>query len=166
MRYIFALVDTSGSIRQNAKGQINDILEEIAREVSKVDKAFLSIITYGDSAKVHKDVLSKNYLAINTFEGRSNLGEGYNKIKDIMSVFGVNLKESLILLISDGLATDDYKKALGALDPFHISKRVTFQLDEERLTNEHHVGYNGSLIFDDKHGLIQKTLEILDGISL
>ena len=154
-KYVFLIVDCSGSINSGGVdriGKINDLLRNAVNEVTGSDNGMVSIITYADNVKEHKE-LSKNqiYYELKTtdFTGRSNLGKVYKWLETYITKHSVSLADCILALISDGSATDNFEPLLKALDPSNESKRLSFALSDDIATHNIHVNFQSGLIHRD-----------------
>ncbi len=153
MEHLFILVDTSGSVVLEGIqkiGQINDFLRDVI--IATIDHLkSIHVILYSDLPRVYfrkSDGRGFGEIKDYEFTGRSNLGKAYALTKKIMDEQSVDCSNSIIAIISDGEATDNYKKELMLLDPDQKSKRIAVGLGAEQDTLEDHINETGVIISD------------------
>ncbi len=163
MKNLFFIVDCSGSIGEETMkiGQINDLLRDTIDEVD----ADSSVICYADDAKVYWQAKNNSIfvdIPHEDFIGRSNLGKAYDLVKEMIEN-KAELEDCIFVLISDGQATDNYKKSLSVLDPKKKATRLAFSIGTVHTTTERHVS-NDTLLFknilNDRDEFIEKIKDL------
>lgn len=173
MKNIFFIVDCSGSISGDdpiKMGQINDLLRDTIDELKeKCIKNIntMKVIIYNNDAKIHwndKKFLFYYDIQETNFNGRSNLGKAYDLINEIIKKENISKKDTIIILISDGEATDNYKKKLTILDPKNEITKLAISLGIIQNTIERHAS-NDDLIFkngiDDRDSFLEKLIDLV-----
>lgn len=170
MKTIIFMVDCSGSITGDdplKPGQINDLLRDTIDELKEKNVENIKVIIYANDAKMHWD--SKKYLFFydiqdSSFSGRSSLGKAYELVEEIINTQHINKKEIILVLISDGEATDNYKKKLLSLDNENEIIKMAISLGNIHNTTERHAS-NEDLIFrngiDDRDNFIERLSDLL-----
>ncbi len=145
MKHDFIIVDVSSSVYSDEMdnvSSVNDLVSDLISELKSKDAEDIRVITYSDKAALYWSS-SKNTIftdmSADLFKGRSNLGMAYDFIADIVRKENISLSDCSLVLISDGEATDNYKKKLLLLDPKKESYRVSVSLGNVHITTEKHV---------------------------
>ena len=170
MKRIFVIIDCSGSIVSDGwemVGTINEITQDLVREVSP-HASDIRVICYSQNVKVHWERKSGKLLTdLNetSFEGPSNLGKAYAFIKKQIDAEKINCKDCVFVLISDGEATDNYRKQLDILDPDHTAQRVAISIGSSHNATDKHVlssdcAFNRGYV--DKDYFIDKVKDLAD----
>lgn len=160
MKHLFFIIDTSGSIVDdyNKIGQINDLLKDTIMICNGKGLKDIRIITYSDNANIfwssNRGIMFYD-IPDESFSGRSNLGKAYELLKQLTDSEKIKLEECIIVLISDGEATDNYKKKLALLDPKKVSCRIAISIGNKYDTTENHVTSN-KLMF--KKGIDERDI--------
>ena len=168
MKHVFFVVDCSGSITADgsaAIGQINDLVRDAVEAALGNDADDVRVICYGNDAKLYwsNDKGGSCDIPESKFGGRSNLGKAYELIRSMVTKGKIKSEDCAIALISDGEATDDYKKALAALDAQNRFYRVAISIGNESWTTERHAS-DADLSFKslrDRDDFIDKIGEFL-----
>lgn len=170
MKDLFVILDTSGSIAlagNHKIGQINDLLRDLISVTNgKYERAY--IITYSDMPRIYwKSASGEIFMDIpaGEFGGRSGLGAAYEFVGKIISSDSSSAARACLVLISDGSATDNYKKALKKLDPKGESARVAGLLGSSgavTYTLDYHVG-DAKNVYPDVSGYVVRD-EFFDEI--
>ena len=172
MKKVIFMVDSSGSISLDDTlrvGQINDLLRDAVRKCIDKGTTDISIICYSDKARVYwnytEDTKFFYDIPESKFGGRSNLGQAYNYIKNEFIVKSrIPLSNCVIVLISDGEATDNYRKYLKLLDGNNQSKRIALSIGTSNATTSHHAsGYDMEFKhgISDRDGFLNKLGDVL-----
>ena len=166
MKHDFIIVDTSGSIISDGVSTvaaINDLLRDMISELDSKGAQDIRIVTYSDKAQLYwSNSNGKGYLDMSDdlFNGRSNLGKAYEYIGGVIKSEKLCISDCSLVLISDGEATDNYKKQLLLIDPDKESYRVALSLGNVHITTEKHVvdddlSFNGGIA--DRDAFIDKV---------
>lgn len=170
MKNIFFIVDCSGSIIGDDPikvGQVNDLLRDTIDELSEKNIKNIKVIIYANDAKIHWDNSKFPYfydIQEKSYGGRSNLGKAYELTKEIIDNQKISKKDTIIILISDGEATDNYKKQIISLDPnnqitkISISMGIVHNTIERHATNEDLMFKNG---IEDRDIFIEKLMDLI-----
>lgn len=168
MKHVFFIIDCSGSILSDGQakiGQINDLAREAVESALSYDADDVRVICYGNGAKIYWTNDKGGFCDIpeNKFGGRSNLGSAYALIRTLITKEKLKLKDCVLALISDGEATDDFKKELELLDPKNESYRVAISLGNEYWASERHALNSDMLVKNirDRDDFIEKIGEFL-----
>ena len=132
-------------------GQVNDILRDAIDVCDPNTCKDVYVITYSDDASLYWQQSGKEGfydIPESKFGGRSNLGKAYTLVAQLVHKNKLKLNQCAIVLISDGDATDNYKKALLSLDPQHEAYRVALSIDSSGFTTDKHA-YDDRLSFKD-----------------
>ena len=129
---------------------VNDTLRDMAESLDDEGVKDVRVVTYGDNAKLFWKSGKTPYtdMELPSQGDRSNLGAAYELVKATIDGEGIAVGDCAIMLLSDGEATDDYKKQLSKLDPDDRAFRLSVALGNKRATIEKHA-CNDSLVFDD-----------------
>lgn len=170
MKRVYLIVDCSGSIISDDTAQIgtiNDLIRDVIEELETEGANDIRIVCYANGAKMYWQSSEKTgFLDIteNKFGGRSNLGKAYELIRQDIENDSVELQDCAFILLSDGEATDNYKKELLRLDPKKKAYRVALSLGSQHITTEKHA-FNDELSFSngiiDRDDFIEKTVEFI-----
>ena len=124
---------------------INALLHDAIEEFSYNCEDFY-VVVYGNNAKIYWQKSSKTTFAdipADKCGGRSSLGKAYEVISDEISKRELALSDCALVLISDGGATDNFKRRLADLDPKREAYRVGFSFGANTYATEKHA-------FDDR----------------
>lgn len=170
MKYFFVIVDCSGSVIADDTAQVgmlNDMARDLIDEISSYSGVEVRVVCYANDAKYYwKSTDKHGFLDLpeSSFGERSNLGKAYELIEKSVKDEKISLKDCAIALISDGEATDDYKKALAKLDPSDQAFRVAVSYGNYHYTTERH-GVKDDCVFtkgvDDRDDFIEKATEFV-----
>lgn len=146
MKHIFIIVDCSGSIISDditKVAQINDLIADLIHAcLAANNENDIRVICYANKAKVYwQSSLNRTFYEIpeSKFADRSNLGEAYKLIYNEMIINEtIEICDCIIVLISDGEATDNYKRALNELDPNNDTIRIALSVGNSTHTTERH----------------------------
>lgn len=145
MKQLFLILDCSGSIVSDDSvkvGQINDLLSDLIRACKEKNNIVdIKVICYADEAKWYWNSASNSgfyEISESEFGGRSNLGTAYKLIHSTIEIEVLERLDCILVLISDGEATDNYKKALAELDPDGKMTRVALSIGTTTMTTEIH----------------------------
>ena len=144
MKNIFFIVDCSGSIVVDDTvkiGQINDLVRDSIDKCNSKGKNNISVVCYSDTAKIHWKSSSNNFfydISDDKFGGRSNLGQAYKYVKNLIDNAKISISDCVIVLISDGEATDNYRRELQTLDSKNQSVRLSFSIGTSYSTTLQH----------------------------
>lgn len=145
MKHIFFIIDCSGSIVSEGAtkvGQINDLVRDAITSCRENGAMDIRVICYANGSKEYWKSSEEDFfidIAENKFGGRSNLGKAYGTIKKIVTKEKFFLPECLLVLVSDGEATDNYKKSLLDLDPQKETIRIAISIGNSTSTTDKHV---------------------------
>lgn len=170
MRNIFFIVDCSGSIviDDTVKiGQINDLLRDSIDKCNSKGKNNINVICYSDIAEVYWKSSSNNIfcdIPDDKFGGRSNLGQGYKYVKILIDNAKISISDCIIVLISDGEATDNFRRELLAMDNKNQSIRLSFSIGTSYSTTLQHAS-NQNLMFKngirDRESFLDKLVDVI-----
>lgn len=171
MRSAFIILDCSGSIVSDDTskiGLLNDLVRTLIETLLSEGLMSIRVIAYANSAKVYCECNGINtFLDIpaSKFGGRSNLGKAYELVNDIITKEELSLEECMMMLISDGEATDNYKLKLEQMDPDNKAYRIALSIGTLHLTTEKHANnykrcFNRG--YDDRDDFIDAAVEFLD----
>ncbi len=152
MKELFFIVDCSGSTKQDDMSrvsQVNELLRSAINTCSGAD-AKISVICYSDDAELFWSSANGSIfydIPDDRFHGRSNLGKAYDFINSKISG-KVQLHDCIIALISDGEATDNYRKSLANLDRYHKAKRLAISISSIHTTTERHASEDDFLFLN------------------
>ncbi len=159
MKHFFIIVDTSGSVASydSMVAAINDLVRDMISELQSKNAEDIRVVTYANDAKIYWDSKKTNgFLDMydDMFSGRSNLGKAYDCIEGIVKSESISMSDCALVLISDGEATDNYKKSLQRLDPKKEAYRVALSIGNIHFTTEKHVlddelSFNGGILDRD-----------------
>lgn len=147
MKNAFFIVDCSGSIAAEATmlQKINALLHDVIEEYEQAcDDIY--IVVYGNNAKIYWQKSSNESfvdIPADKCGGRSSLGKAYSLIAGEIDKKGFALSDCALVLISDGEATDNFKRRLGELDPKREAYRVAISFGTNSYATERHA-------FDDR----------------
>ena len=168
MKQVFIIVDCSGSIVADdvaSVGKINELIRDLTGDLSSAGVSDVKVITYSDKAEIHWQSGKGAFLDIlqSKFGGRSNLGAAYALILDGYSK-AVLADEAVLALISDGEATDNYKKYLNRLEQAGVKSRIALSTGNSTLTTDNHAAaYDLSYKFsDNRDDFIERTVELAE----
>lgn len=169
MNHLFFIVDTSGSMIDDYSkiGQINDLLRDTITTCIEKELTDIKVITYSDDARVYWSFTGSEIfydIPDESFVGRSNLGKAYELLKSIIENEKLPLEDCMIILISDGEATDNYKKKLELLDKNKSACRIAISIGNNYDTTEKHAS-NNNLMFkkgiDDRDNLLDRVIDLI-----
>ena len=169
MKHIFILVDCSGSIVADETekiGQINDLLHDLTTDLEQGSPKKVYVICYAQTANVYWQS-GQGFMDLNesAFSGLSNLGQAYELVQKIIAKEKVSPKSCIVALISDGGATDNYRKKLAALDSKNQMARVALTIGTLNATTERHAPQEGCAFKDginDRDGFIEKIIDLAE----
>lgn len=171
MRTLILIVDLSGSIiadNTEKVGQVNDLIRDIVDEAKSNDAEDIRIVGYGKTARliwspadggIFRDFNAKD------FAGLSNLGQAYALVNDMLVKGKIARKNCVLALISDGEATDNYKKQLALLDPQGEIKRTAISIGNVNTATEKHASaYDCSfrMTGGGREDFMEKIIELLE----
>lgn len=167
MRHVFILVDCSGSIVADEFekiGQINDLLHDLTSALSQSSDVKSYVICYAKTPKIYWQS-GQAFMDLNesAYTGLSNLGQAYQMVKKMIDDDKIDPKSCIVALISDGSATDNYRKQLTALDSKNQMARVALTIGTLNATTERHAPTEGCAFKDgigDRDDFIEKILEL------
>lgn len=169
MNYVFIVVDSSSSINQGGNqtiGKLNDLLQDMSVEISRFDSVMTSVVTYADTAHFYHPLTNKmrfNEFPSSQFMGRSNLGKAYDLIYKEINTKNLPIESTMIILISDGQSTDNYKSSLIKLDELGDSIRFSYPVGSDDETLQNHVGNNANHYILKKEDLIESVISVIRG---
>lgn len=152
MKNVFFIIDCSGSIVSDdivRIGQVNDLLRDSIDKCTAKGAKSINVVCYSDNAKIFWKSSDKNIfcdIPDEEFKGRSNLGKAYVFLKKHIDASKLSLSDCVLALISDGEATDNYRRDLQILDPDNKAARIAFTIGATYLTTERHAS-DDSLLF-------------------
>ena len=169
MKHVFILVDCSGSIVADETekiGQINDLLHDLTSDLEQGCPKKVVIITYAKTPKVYWQS-GQPFMDMNEgeFSGLSNLGQAYAMVKQMVDDEKIDPNSCVVALISDGSATDNYRKQLTALDGKNQMGRVALTIGTLNATTERHAPSEGCAFKDginDRDDFIEKIIELAE----
>ena len=145
MKHVFLIIDCSGSIISDDTikvGQINDLSIDLIRACQSAhDQIDIRVICYANGAKQYWQSSSDSSfyeISKSLFGGRSNLSKAYILIQDTIVKESIKKSDCVLVLISDGEATDNYKKALNELDPKNETMRIALSIGNSTSATEKH----------------------------
>ena len=168
MKYLYFLVDCSGSVVSGDStlvGQLNDLLRDAAERLADMAEDMF-VFTYADEAELYWTYSKEQTfydIPLDKFGGRSSLGKCYAAVVKHMETLGVDIADAVLVLVSDGEATDNYKRASEELDPKHKAVRVGLTLGKVTGTTERHAS-SYSLSFNNGFRDREKFLDKLDDL--
>jgi len=126
---VFLLLDGSGSMSQNQKidtlnSAVRDMLDKLAEDTEQYENSYLVtvIIFSGDQAEVVMQALSAGEAAYKWKDiptrGRTPLGSALTLTKKMLEDYDIIPSKSYrptLILVSDGIPTDDWQQPLEAL---------------------------------------------------
>jgi uncharacterized protein YegL len=119
---VFVLADVSGSMRQNGKidvlnRSVRKMIEALSDEDGELADLYASVITFGgDAADVHvapTPVDQIEWSDMNPY-GRTPMGDAFRKATTLLEnrdVLSERAYRPVIVLVSDGIPTDDWQDA-------------------------------------------------------
>lgn len=131
---VMILADTSGSM--SVDGKINVLNDAIQRMILSLQELsvpgcsyMLSAITFGETANVHLGPTPIAQVVWNplTANGRTPMGAAFNLAREMIgdtSVVPARAHQPHLILVSDGIPTDDYKSPLTQLDSGEQARRA------------------------------------------
>ena len=169
MKHVFILVDRSGSIvaEETEKiGQLNDLLHDLTTDLEQGCPKQVYVIVYAKTAKIYWQS-GQGFMDMNEgdFSGLSNLGQAYAMVKSMVDKEKLNPKDCVVALISDGTATDNYRKQLTALDGKNQMARVALTIGTINTTTERHAPAEGCAFKDginDRDDFIEKIVDLAE----
>ncbi len=145
MKHVFLIIDCSGSIVADDTikvGQVNDLSIDLIRACqSALAQIDIRVICYANGAKLYWQSSSNSSfyeIPESRFGGRSNLSKAYNLIQDSIKKESMKNSDCVLVLVSDGEATDNYKKALNELDPRNEITRIALSIGNSTSATEKH----------------------------
>ncbi len=152
MKILYIIVDCSGSIVSDDTvkiGQINDLLRDLINSAKGEGLKHIQVICYANGAKLYWDSTKDATfydISETRFGGRSNLGQAYMVVENLMVEGSYKAKDCGIALITDGEATDNFKKALYNMDKDKEAFRIAYLIGDTKRTAEAHASAH-ELIF-------------------
>ena len=144
MKHCFIVVDCSGSIITDDSamvGQINDLIRDLIDSCLNKKEVDIRVICYANGAKVYWESQKEpSYYDIpqERFGGRSNLGKAYEVINTIMLSEAISRSDCCVALISDGQATDNYRKRLHEMDDKNEITKIAISIGTTNGTTDRH----------------------------
>ena len=168
MKHVFILLDCSGSIIADETekiGQINDFLHDLTMELQSCAKK-VYLIGYAKKAQLlWESGQAFTDITESTFSGLSNLGQAYAFVKKIVTSGKIAPADCVVALISDGGATDNYRKELAALDGDNQMARVALTIGNINVTTERHASDESCVFKDginDRDDFMDKIIELVE----
>ncbi len=170
MKQLYIIVDCSGSIVMDdtlMAGQINDIVHDLV-EAARDSASRIRVIRYQDEAELYWDSAIDSFfydIGEDRFGGRSNLGKAYELIRSQLDGEGGYIEDCVIALVSDGEASDNYKRQLALLDGDRRAIRTAITLTSEKSATEKHASgdlYAFTRGNADKENFIECTVNALE----
>lgn len=133
------LLDTSGSMQGIRIAKVNDMMRRIVRALeadalARV-KVELAVITFSTHSQVlHDFALPGQYSHLElTASGRTAMGEAIDKALDLVEARkqsyrhgGVDYHRPWLVMLTDGMATDDLTAVLGRIQDYQARKKIVF----------------------------------------
>lgn len=171
-RHIFLLLDTSGSMNHEQIGIVNHMFRELFSELDELYRQHLitvDTILFSDDAVLLEDVpyLSDKQLTWfdlprEKFQGRTSLGKAYRLVQQTCKLFDYPVVDTLIVLVTDGLPTDNFVFELEKMDPKKQSKRLSFLLGEKaKSIVQIHTGFNLTKQYKQPNQLIEAIKDVI-----
>ncbi len=169
MKHVFILVDCSGSIiadETEKVGQINDFLHDLIVELEQGCAKKIYMIGYAKKAQLlWKSGQAFTDITESIFSGLSNLGQAYAYVKKMITAEKISPADCVVALISDGGATDNYRKELATLDGDNLMARVALTIGTINATTERHASDESCAFKDginDRDDFIDKIIELAE----
>lgn len=171
MKHFFIITDCSGSIVSDGSeyiGTINDLLRDLIEDLEVAGATDIRVICYANGAKYYWQSLDKKGfvdITENRFGGRSNLGKAYSLIKETIDAESIAIIDCALLLISDGEATDNFKKELQLLDAQNTAFRVAISIGRKHITTDKHASTESCLFNNgiaERDDFIEKSVEFIN----
>lgn len=119
--YIYFLIDTSGSMDGAKIGSVNDTMENIISELkshSYHDNLFINVLSFARKSKwmyeQHVEICDFIWNTLSA-SGMTSLGDACKELANILNKHA-NQDEVTIVLLSDGLPTDDFEDGIKKLN--------------------------------------------------
>ncbi|MBE0700609.1 MAG: VWA domain-containing protein [Acholeplasmataceae bacterium] len=171
-KHIFLLLDTSGSMNLEQIGIVNDMFREIYNELNNMyQEQLISVDTvlFSDEAKhleefqyLENGQLTWFDLHQEHFKGKTSLGKAYQLVHQILRLYDYKINDVVLVLITDGLPTDNFVVSLERLDQKRQSKRLTYVLgDKAKSIIQAHVAFDVSAIYKNPHTLIEALKDVI-----
>ena len=139
---VFVMLDVSGSIAKHAEriGEINDLMrsvfETLESAASMRGGLFVRVVTFSD--KVKEIVPESDWfwydLTPDAFGGVTFLAPAYAHIAQSVKKNGLDMAQTLIVLVTDGMPVDDYGEEERGFDPDNVSLRLYYGLGRKEST--------------------------------
>lgn len=119
--YLYFLIDTSGSMNGAKIGSVNDTMENIISELkSNSDKInmFVNVLSFARKSKwmFERPIMIDDFVWDRLYaNGMTSLGNACKQLAEDIEI-NVNQENVTIVLLSDGLPTDDYEEGLEKLN--------------------------------------------------
>lgn len=171
MRTLILIVDLSGSIAGDDTekvGQLNELVRDIVDEAKSNDAEDIRIVAYNKTVRLVWNAKNGgNFVDFNSkdFVGLSNLGQAYAFVNEMLTKDNLSREHCVLALISDGEATDNYKKQLALLDPQDNIARVAISLGNLNTTTDKHAAmYDCSfrMIGGGREDFLDKIIDLLE----
>ncbi len=172
-KHIFLLLDTSGSMNLEQIGIVNHMFRELFSELDELYRQHLitvDTVLFSDDAVLLEDVqaLSNKQLTWfdlprETFQGRTSLGKAYRLVQQTCKLFDYPLTDTLIVLVTDGLPTDNFVFELEKMDPKKQTKRLSFLLGEKaKSIIQIHTGFKTAKQYKQPNQLIEAIKGVIE----
>jgi uncharacterized protein YegL len=133
---VFVLADVSGSMRQNEKirvlnNSVQDMIGALRQEDGELAALYASVITFGgEQADVHVLPAPVEDVSWSDMEasGRTPMGDAFRKTKGLIEdrdVISSRAYRPVLVLVSDGIPTDDWEQGLEELSASERASKAT-----------------------------------------
>lgn len=128
LQKVIVLVDTSDSMKTNARDvrKALHLIDDTLKSYKNYEvRTTLHIVAYNEKAHF----VSRNSIDSIRFGGRANLSSGLNKLREIFSANTLYTYPPIVLLLSNGCTTKNYKEVINKLrlfNTFQFSSKVGF----------------------------------------
>lgn len=133
------LLDTSGSMQGSRIAKVNDMMRRIVRALeadalARV-KVEIAVVTFSTHSEVTHDFAlpGQYYHPELQANGRTAMGEALDKSLDLIEARklsyrqnGVDYHRPWLIMLTDGLATDDVSAVLGRIKDYQQRKKIVF----------------------------------------
>jgi len=154
-------------------GIVNHMFRELFSELDELYRQHLitvDTVLFSDDAVLLEDVqaLSNKQLTWfdlprETFQGRTSLGKAYQLVQQTCKLFDYPLTETLIVLVTDGLPTDNFVFELEKMDPKKQTKRLSFLLGEKaKSIIQIHTGFKMAKQYKQPNQLIEAIKGVIE----
>ncbi len=165
MKYIYILIDQSGSMRPDQIGVFNDVMRQLMNDLSEAyekQELYINITTFSDDVKslyeenfTHQGKLIWIDLDKSSFRGATNLGKVYEHVSLELSINGT--KNTAIVLLTDGQPTDNFMQSFAKIKNLKYIKRFLFVTGEKsKAIIEAHIDFKQENRFSDPVMLLEK----------